>query len=94
MYFGYKAISSLKIKQNFISSKIISKNKPQNEKMKINKAEIKKEANKIKTKLPLSIVLNYSLNDIFIIKGQKYRINSITTNLSTGMANLELLLAL
>ena len=50
MYFGYKAISSLKIKQNFISSKIISKNKPQNEKMKINKAEIKKEANKIKNK--------------------------------------------
>tara|TARA_R100001163_G_scaffold50923_1_gene38348 strand:- start:159 stop:2465 length:2307 start_codon:yes stop_codon:yes gene_type:complete len=49
---------------------------------------------KIKAKLPLSIVLNYSLNDIFIIKGQKYRINSITTNLSTGMANLELLLAL
>ena len=50
VYFGYKAISSLKIKQNFISSKIISKNKPQNEKMKINKAEIKKEANKIKNK--------------------------------------------
>ena len=49
---------------------------------------------KIKAKLPLSIVLNYSLNDIFIIKGQKYRINSITTNLSTGNANLELLLAL
>ena len=50
MYFGYKAISSLKIKQNFITNKIISKNKPKNEKIKINEAEIKKETNKIKNK--------------------------------------------
>tara|TARA_R110002020_G_scaffold394585_1_gene604591 strand:- start:249 stop:2564 length:2316 start_codon:yes stop_codon:yes gene_type:complete len=49
---------------------------------------------KIKARLPLSILLNYGLNDIFIIKGEKYRINSITTNLTSGEANLELLLAL
>ena len=49
---------------------------------------------KIKAKLPLNIILNYSLADKFRINGTDYRINSITTNLSTGMANLELLLAL
>ena len=51
----------------------------------------KNRLTKIKAILPLSILLNYELNDIFIIKGLKYRINSITTNLTTGEANIELL---
>ena len=51
----------------------------------------KNRLTKIKAILPLSILLNYELNDIFIIKGFKYRINSITTNLTTGEANIELL---
>tara|TARA_R100001443_G_scaffold38039_1_gene51584 strand:- start:764 stop:3067 length:2304 start_codon:yes stop_codon:yes gene_type:complete len=51
----------------------------------------KNRLTKIKAILPLSILLNYELNDIFIIKGKKYRINSITTNLTTGEANIELL---
>ena len=51
----------------------------------------KNRLTKIRAILPLSILLNYELNDIFIIKGFKYRINSITTNLTTGEANIELL---
>ena len=50
IYFGYKAISSLKIKQNFITNKIIPKNQAKKEKIIINEAEIKKETNKIKNK--------------------------------------------
>jgi hypothetical protein len=40
--------------------------------------------------LPLSIVLKYRLNDIFIIGTTKYRINSIKTNLLTNKSDLEL----
>jgi len=50
MYFGYKAINTLKIKQNFITNKIANKNKEKIEKKIINEAEIKKETNKIKNK--------------------------------------------
>lgn len=57
----------------------------------INIFNTKNRLTKIKAILPLSILLNYELNDIFIIKGYKYRINSITTNLTTGEANIELL---
>jgi hypothetical protein len=35
--------------------------------------------------------LKYSLADRFIIAGNKYKINSITTNLQTGESDLELL---
>ena len=41
--------------------------------------------------LPLSILLNYTLADRFIINGNSYKINSITTNLETGKSELELL---
>ena len=41
--------------------------------------------------LPLKILLNYTLNDRFIITGTSYKINSITTNFGTGKSNLELL---
>jgi len=40
--------------------------------------------------LPLSIILKYRLNDIFIIGTTAYRINSIKTNLLTNKSDLEL----
>jgi hypothetical protein len=46
---------------------------------------------KIEAYLPLSILLNYKLNDRFIFKGKKYIINSITTELQTGKSKIELL---
>jgi hypothetical protein len=46
---------------------------------------------KITAYLPLSILLNYTLADTFIINGSKYKINSITTNLENGKSELELL---
>ena len=41
--------------------------------------------------LPSSIVLNYELNDVFIINGQEYFINSIRNNLLTNKSRLELI---
>lgn len=46
---------------------------------------------KVKAYLPLKILLNYQLNDIFVINNNKFLINSISTNLTTGESNLELL---
>jgi hypothetical protein len=46
---------------------------------------------KLTAYLPLSILLNYTLADRFIINGNSYKINSITTNLETGKSELELL---
>jgi len=46
---------------------------------------------KLKAYLPLRILLNYSLADTFIVAGNAYKINSISTNLLTGESNLELL---
>ena len=40
--------------------------------------------------LPLHIILNYNLNDKFIIGNKVYRINSIKTNLLTNKSKLEL----
>ena len=40
--------------------------------------------------LPLNVILNYRLNDIFIIGTTEYRINSIKTNLLTNKSDLEL----
>ena len=51
----------------------------------------KNRLTKIKAKLPLNILLNFELNDKFKINEQEYRINSITTNLTTGEADIELL---
>ena len=51
----------------------------------------KRRLTKVKAKLPVSFLTNYSLADILIINGRKYRINSITTNLNTGDSDLELL---
>jgi len=41
--------------------------------------------------LPVSFILNYSVNDIIVINGQEYYINSLTTNLATGKSELELI---
>ena len=41
--------------------------------------------------LPSSIILNYELNDVFIINSQEYYIISITTNLLTSKTELELI---
>jgi len=46
---------------------------------------------KLKAYLPLRILLNYTLADKFIYKGRKHQINSITTNLTTGESEIELL---
>ncbi len=46
---------------------------------------------KITAHLPLKILLEYELNDRFIVGGKKYLINSIKTNLQTGKSDLELL---
>ena len=46
---------------------------------------------KFTAQLPTSIILNYELNDVFIINGQEYFINSLTTNLLTNKTQLELI---
>ena len=46
---------------------------------------------KVTAYLPLRILVNYNLSDRFVISGNKYKINSITTNLQTGKSDIELL---
>jgi len=46
---------------------------------------------KFTAQLPSSIILNYELNDVFIVNGQEYYINSIRTNLLTNKSELELI---
>ena len=46
---------------------------------------------KVTAYLPLRILVNYNLSDRFVISGNKYKINSIKTNLETGKSELELL---
>ena len=46
---------------------------------------------KIKAYLPLKILLNYSLSDKFCYKEEEYNINSISTNLTTGESDIELI---
>ena len=45
---------------------------------------------KVTAYLPLRILLNYKLNDTFIIANKSYRINTIKTNLLTNKTDLEL----
>lgn len=45
---------------------------------------------KVTAYLPLKILLEYGLDDRFIINGRRYLINSIKTNLQTGKSELEL----
>ena len=51
----------------------------------------KNRLTKIKAILPLSILLNFKLNDRFKIVDRIFRINKITTNLTTGESDMELL---
>jgi hypothetical protein len=41
--------------------------------------------------LPLHIVLNYTLADIFIVNGQQFRINSLNINLTNNKSQIELI---
>ena len=52
---------------------------------------IKRRITKVKAYLPLSILLNYNLNDKFIINDISYKINTVKTNMLTGESSLELL---
>jgi len=51
----------------------------------------KNRLTKVTAYLPLKILLNFSLADRFDINGQRYKINSIKTNLKTGKSDIELL---
>tara|TARA_A100001015_G_C15040458_1_gene739277 strand:- start:353 stop:2425 length:2073 start_codon:yes stop_codon:yes gene_type:complete len=51
----------------------------------------KQRLTKVKAYLPLRILLNYNLSDRFVIAGNSYKINSVSTNLLTGESNIELL---
>ena len=51
----------------------------------------KNRLTKIKAILPLSILLKFELNDRFKIVDRVFRINKITTNLTTGESDMELL---
>ena len=51
----------------------------------------KRRLTKVKAYLPLRILLNYTLADRFIINNRKFKINSIQTDLKTGLSNIELL---
>ena len=46
---------------------------------------------KLEAKLPLNVLLNYELNDVFRINSLDYNINRIQTNLLTGKSVLELI---
>ncbi len=52
---------------------------------------VKSRIVKLKAMLPLSFLLNYSLADVLIINGKRFKINSINTNLQTGESKLELI---
>ncbi len=51
----------------------------------------KNRLTKIKAILPLSVLLNFKLNDRFKIGDRLFRINKITTNLTNGESDMELL---
>ena len=51
----------------------------------------KNRLTKVTAYLPLKILLNFTLADRFDINGQRYKINSIKTNLKTGKSDIELL---
>ena len=57
----------------------------------VNTFSLKQRITKVTAYLPQSILMNYNLADIFILNGNKYRINKITTNLLTNKSDIELL---
>ena len=46
---------------------------------------------KLSAKLPKSFLMNFTLADQIVIEDEKYKINSITTNLLTGRSDMQLL---
>lgn len=46
---------------------------------------------KITAQLPESFILNYSVNDVIVINGKEYYLNSLSTNLTTGKSEIELI---
>jgi hypothetical protein len=46
---------------------------------------------KVTAQLPESFILNYSINDVLVINGKEYYINSLSTNLKTGKSEIELI---
>mgnify|MGYP003112081758 CR=1 FL=1 len=51
----------------------------------------KRRLTKVKAYIPLKMIYNLKLNDKISLNNNNYRINSITTNLTTGESSLELL---
>ena len=51
----------------------------------------KQRLTKVKAYLPLKMIYNLKLNDKISLNNYTYRINSVTTNLTTGESSLELL---
>ena len=46
---------------------------------------------KVTAQLPESFILNYSINDVIVINGKEYYLNSLSTNLTTGKSEIELI---
>ena len=46
---------------------------------------------KVSARLPVSFILNYRVNDVILIEGQEYYINSIKIDLTTGKSDLDLI---
>jgi hypothetical protein len=46
---------------------------------------------KVSAHLPVNIMTKLNMNDVVIINGRRYRLNSLQLNLSTGKADLELM---
>jgi len=53
--------------------------------------DIEKRVFKYSAYMPPSFLINYKLNDQLKVQDKVYRINSITTNLNTGLSKLELI---
>ena len=51
----------------------------------------KRRLTKVKAYIPLKMIYNLKLNDKISLNNNNYRINSITTNLTTGESSIELL---
>jgi hypothetical protein len=51
----------------------------------------KRRLTKVKAYIPLKMIYNLKLNDQISLNNNSYRINSITTNLTTGESSIELL---
>lgn len=46
---------------------------------------------KLKARMPISLITNLKLNDRLVIRDKRYTINSFTTDLTTGLVDLELM---